>query len=209
MVDVLVAAGLMAVGATFIGWLLWDEFRHRTAQPLDVVFEDGVNDDSQAVSRFVEVVQHAKHELIVHDDGNDMPGTIYNDEDVIEAVDRQMAQHGDLVVKCLFNDRAQLAIVERLSRRYPDRFRVEYRSWPRGRPAFDVHYKIADGGAIGHLSHHDHGARERYFEVRNCLGVNQRERNIELGKYMRRFNRQFRLAARQRRKAERQQREAE
>lgn len=189
--DVLVAGGLTAVGATFIAWLLWDELRHWTAQPLDVVFEDGVNDDVEAVSRFVEVVRHAKCELIIHDDGNDMPGTIYNDESVVGAVDRQMAQHEGLAVKCLFNARAELALVERLSKRYRARFHVRYRRWPWPRPAFDVHYKIADSGAIGHLSHHGYGAGERHFEVRNCLGVNQRERNIELGKYMRRFKRQF------------------
>lgn len=194
MVDALVAAGLIAVGATFIGWLLWDELRHLAAQPLDVVFENGVNDDSEALSKFVTVVQHAERDLIIHDDGNDMPGTIYNDAAVIEAIDRQMAQHKKLVVKCLFNARDKLAMVERLSERYPTRFHVRYRRWRRKRPAFDVHYKIADGGEIGHLSHHDYGARERYFEVRNCVSANQRERDIELGKYMRRFKRQFLLA---------------
>ena len=190
-VDVLMASGLIAVGATFIGWLLWDELRHWTAQPLDVVFEDGINDDREAVSRFVEVVRHAKHELIVHDDGNAMPGTIYNDENVIRAVDEQMTSHEKLVVKCLFNACDKLAMVERLSELYPDRFHVKYRRWRRARPVFDVHYKIADRGAIGHLSHHDYGAAERNFEVRNCLSVNQRERDIEFGKYMRRFKRQF------------------
>ena len=207
-VDVLVAYGLIAVGATFIGWLLFDGFRHWAAQPLDVVFEDGVNDDLEAGSRFIDVVQHAEHELIVHDDGNDMPGTIYNDEEVIRAVDQQMAKHEKLVVKCLFNARAKLALVEQLSERYSERFHVRYRRWRWPRPAFDVHYKIADRGAIGHLSHHDYGAEDRYFEVRNCLGVNQRERNIEFGKYMRRFKRQFRLAAWQRPKPERQRQEA-
>ena len=92
-------------------------------------------------------------------------------------------------------------MVERLSERYPERFHVRYRRRRWARPVFDVHYKIADRGAIGHLSHHDYGAAERYFEVRNCLSVNQRERNIELGKYMRRFKRQFWLA-RQNREAE-------
>lgn len=194
--DVLVAAGLIVVGATFIVWLLWDGFWHHAAQPFDVVFEDGVNDDKEAVSRFVEVVQHAERDLIVHDDGDNMSDTIYNREDVIEAVDQQMAKHGELAVKCLFNTRAKLAMVEQLSERYPSRFHVRYSRWPWKRPTFDVHYKIADDGAIGHLSHHDFGAAERYFEVRNCLDVNQRERNIELGKYARRFKLRFWLAQR-------------
>lgn len=192
--DILVAAALIAAGAAFIAWLLWDGFRHRTAQPLDVVFENGVNDDAEASSRFIKVVGHATRELIVHDDGNDMPGTIYNDEEVIDAVDRQMAHHEALVVKCLFNTCQRLAMVERLSKGYPTRFHVRYRRWPWQRPAFDVHYKIADRGAIGHLSHHGYGAEERYYEVRNCLHVNQRERTIEFGKYMRRFKWQFWLA---------------
>ena len=196
--DILVAAGLTATGATFIGWLIWDGIRHWRAQPFEVVFTSGTtNDDNAAVKEFIKVVQHATKNLIVHDDGNKMHGTIYDNPEAIEALDRQMNEHQDLVVKCLFNDNTpgKLKMVEELRQRHPERFKVKYRRWPWSRPAFDVHYKIADDGAFGHLSHHAMEGKKRHFEVRDCSAANQTERNIEHGKYMRRFKWQFRLAS--------------
>ena len=193
--DILVAAGLTATGATFIGWLIWDGIRHWRAQPFEVVFTSGTNDDTEAVSKFVEVVQHATKNLIVHDDGNKMHGTIYDNPEAIEALKRQMNKHEDLVVKCLFNIPDELKMVDELRQHYPERFKVKYRRWPWSRPAFDVHYKIADDGAFGHLSHHAMEGKKRHFEVRDCSAANQTERNIEHGKYMRRFKWQFRLAS--------------
>ena len=193
--DALVAAGLTVAGATFVLWLLWDEVKHWAAQPFDVEVTRGVNDDSLAVGAFIDIVRGATRNLIIHDDGNKMQGrTIYDAPEVIQAVDDQMEKHEELAVMCLFNARDDLAMVDQLSKRYPERFHVRYRRWPWRRPAFDVHYKIADDGAVGHLSHHDWGAEERDFEVRDCLAVNRAERNIQLGKYMRRFKREFRLA---------------
>lgn len=194
-IDILVAAGLTVTGATFIGWLVWDGIRHARAQPFEVNFTSGTNDDDKAVSEFLIVVQHATRNLIVHDDGNKMPGTIYDDPKAIEALDRQLSEHEDLVVKCLFNTHDKLEMVEQLRQRHPERFKVKYRRWSWPRPTFDVHYKIADDGAFGLLSHHDMGNGERHFEVRDCLRTNQTERDIEHGKYMRRFKRQFRLAS--------------
>ena len=190
--DVLTAAGLIGAGAIFILWLVWDEVRHWNDQPFDVVVTSGRNDDKQAVETFVRVVGEAERSLIIHDDGNKAPGTIYDDPAVIQAMDDQMQKHEALDVKCLFNAHDELTLVDQLSRRYPDRFHVRYRRWRR--PAFDVHYKIADDGAIGHLSHHDLGAENRVFEVRDCRRVNKTERKIQLGKYTRRFKRQFLLA---------------
>lgn len=194
MAEILFAGVLTVTVGTFIVWMVWDGIRHWRAQPFDVVFTSGTNDDEQAVSGFVEVVRRATKNLIVHDDGNKMAGTIYDNPKAIEALDRQMNEHEQLVVKCLFNTRDELKMVEQLRQRHPERFKVKYRRWPWPRPAFDVHYKIADNGAYGHLSHHDMGERERHFEVRDCTAVNQTERNIEHGKYMRRFTRQFLMA---------------
>ena len=145
-VDTLFATGLTAIVVGFIGWMVWDEIRRWRAQPFDVVFTSGTNDDKQAVSRFVDIVRHATKNLIVHDDGNKMPGTIYDNPEAIEALDRQLTEHEQLVVKCLFNVHDELAMVERLRQRHPERFKVKYRRWPWPRPAFDVHYKIADSG---------------------------------------------------------------
>ena len=177
--DILVAAALVVAGATFLGWLVWGGIRHQRAQPFEVVFTSGVNDDNQAVAKFIEVVGHATRRLIIHDDGNKMPGTIYDSAEATEALDAQMNTHKGLVVECLFNSRDKLAMVEQLRHRHPSRFKVKYRRWPWRRPAFDVRYKIADDGAFGHLSHHPFGVKERHFEVRDCSDANQTERDIE------------------------------
>ena len=110
--DVLAAAGLIAAGAIFILWLLWDEVMHWNDQPFDVVVTPGRNDDKQAVETFVSVVREAERSLIIHDDGNKAPGTIYDDPTVIEAMDDQMRKHKELAVKCLFNAHDELALVD-------------------------------------------------------------------------------------------------
>ena len=145
-VDMLVIAGLVAIGVAFAGWLMWAGIKNARAQPFDVVFDDGENDDPEARSNFLKVLRHAKRKLIVHDDGDNMQASIYNEADVIEAVRRQLDGNPKLVVMCLFNVRENLKMVERLSGL--ERFQVKYRRWFWARPAFDVHYKIAMTGRL-------------------------------------------------------------
>ena len=191
-VDLLVLAGLVAVGVTFAAWLVWAGIEHAKGQPFDVVFDDGEEDENATAPAFLSVLKHAKRKLIVHDDGDNTSTSIFNDTDVVEAVKRQLDDNQKLVIACLFNVRENLMTVKSLGGH--ERFRVKYRRWRWSPSAFDVHYTIADDGSIGRLSHLGKGAKKRRFEIRNCLNARQSERNIEFGRYMRRFEHQFLLA---------------
>ena len=63
-----------------------------------------------------------------------------------------------------------------------------------GRPPDDIHYKIADGGAIGHLSDHEPGQPERHFKLLDCLATKPRSKARVFGKYLRRFEQDFESA---------------
>lgn len=186
MLETLVIA-LLIVGAVLPAVILWwwhcDRVRIRTYSR--------VNDDDAAAEMFVRVLNAAKESLVIHDDGDQTKGTVYEDERVIDAVRRQLQRHDALKIQCLFNDREDLALVRRMGEEFPGRFQARYRRGPR--PAGHIHYKIADRGLIGHLS--AHGRRARSFKLFDCSAAKPRTRRIVFGKYLRQFERDVAAAA--------------
>ena len=65
------------------------------------------NDDEEAADVMVDLIQRTSWRLVVHDDGNDTPASIYNNERVINALDERMAKRRWLQVRCLFNYKGQ------------------------------------------------------------------------------------------------------
>ena len=47
---------------------------------------DVKNDNDGAIAHFLAVLSHAERELLVHDDGDKARGSLYEDEDTVEAV---------------------------------------------------------------------------------------------------------------------------
>ena len=165
----------------------------RMADSLRMGVQTGLNDDDAAVHTFISVVNAAKDTLIVHDDGNEMEGTVYNDEHAISAVRRQLEKQKNLKVRFLFNEQAKLKMVDELRSKFPAR--VEVRYMRDGRPQEDdIHYKIADAGIVGHLSDHEHGHPERHFKLFDCSATSPRSRIRVFGEYIDRFERDFELA---------------
>ena len=152
---------------------------------LNVNVRGGLNDDDTAATMFTDILAKAKETLVIHDDGNKVEGTVYDNPDVIDAVRRQLAGNQALRIRCLFNDREDLDLVRQMRSEYPDRFEVWYRSAPR--PLGDIHYKIADDGTIGHLSSHGHGQLERRFKLLDCSDAKPRTRKRAFGKYLHQF----------------------
>lgn len=165
------------VPAIFLWWWYWDSANVRV--------QDGVNDDETAATMFIDILQAAQETLVIHDDGNKMAGTVYDDAAVVEAVRHQLAGNGALRIQCLFNDREDLDLVRQMRSEYPDRFLVWYREGPR--PIQDIHYKIADDGVVGHLSLHGHRQSERKFKLLDCSDAKPRTRKSVFGKYLDRF----------------------
>ena len=160
---------------------------------------EGMNKPGVATENFIETVRHAKKSLIIHDDGNDMSDSVYNDQEAIDAVVSQMSEQESLRVKCWFNVRSEtelglLAAIRKEGHLAP-RFEVRYRkpsvlklwhfSW------FDPHYKIADGGQYGTVSKHAFEARRRRFRIEDCVRASEKGRDITFGPYMRDFDKGF------------------
>lgn len=173
---VAIVAGAI-VPAIVLWWWHWDS--------VNVRVQGGLNDDDTAATTFTDILRTAKRTLVIHDDGNKMAGTVYDDADVVEAVRRQLADNQALRIRCLFNDREDLDLVRQMRSEYPDRFQVRYRKGPR--PPGDIHYKIADDGAFGHLSSHGHGQPEGRFKLLDCSGAKPRTRKRAFGKYLDQF----------------------
>ena len=160
-------------------WWYWDS--------VNVRVQSGVNDDA-AATLLIFVLKAAKRTLVIHDDGNKHPETVYDNECVIDAVRRRLAENQELGIRCLFNDRDDLELVRQMCAEYPDRFKVWYGDRLM-RPDDDIHYKIADGGAVGHLSWHEHMQPEREFKLLDCSGAKPRTRKRAFGKYLDQFER--------------------
>ena len=159
----------------------------------------GMNAPKVATANFIKAVEHAEESLIIHDDGNHMADSIYNDQDAIRAVVDRMYECESLRVKCWFNEKATLeldlvATIRKDSRLAP-RFEVRYRKRTKLRlwrsSWLDPHYKIADDGKYGLVSRHAFRSGRRKFQIEDCVQASTRGRAITLGPYMRRFDRGF------------------
>lgn len=163
----------------------------------------GRNEPEVATANFVEAVGHADKSLIIHDDGNNMADSLYNDPDAIEALVNRMNEHEAIRVKCWFNVESvpELGLVAAIRKdsRLATRFEIRYRkptllelwrlSW------LDPHYKIADG-EFGTLSNHAFGSGRRRFRIEDCTRASAKGRDITLGPFMRRFDRGFEKGSR-------------
>ena len=136
--------------------------------------------------------------VIVYDDGNYMPTSVYEDDDVIEAVREKGLSTPRFRMRCYFNFDEDL----KFRRAFDSDSRVEIRTGNGRRSssaAEEVHCKIIDGGRLAHLSRHEVGAGERELEVVDCLAVPRwgfrHVARKEFGMHIRNFKRRFAKAA--------------
>ena len=132
-----------------------------------MVREKGVNTNEQATSMFVELLNEAEKSIDIHDDGNSFHESVYNNDDVVSAMERCLSR--GITIRCLFNDADQPLKILNLHRseEYGQRLHVWYVSGGRKEP--DTHYKIVDNGRLVHLSNHAHGDSEREYELRKAV----------------------------------------
>lgn len=112
------------------------------------------NNDSLAKEAFLALLSEAEREMLVYDDGNDDPKSIYNDPEVIDQIDETLHQRPDLELKCVFNVQDRTKFTER----FGDHARVSIRA--RRINKRRVHYKIVDRRKA-YISCHELGSRER------------------------------------------------
>lgn len=139
--------------------------------------EHGENTDEQATKMFIDLIESTRKSIVIHDDGDDSTKSMYNSAEVIDAIERQIKKHPNLQVKCWFNDREDIKLVNLADGIYAENFEIWYSEGER--PDNDIHYKIVDGGRLVHLSRHEHGASEREYFLRRAempLAIGTRKR---------------------------------
>lgn len=78
----------------------------RRAWPFLYVDADtDINTDAAAIKHFQNLLDDAEEKMAVYDDGNDMEGSLYQDEGVIEAVRRKLdeKEESGFRMQCFFN----------------------------------------------------------------------------------------------------------
>lgn len=151
----------------------------------------GWNDPTLVERFFAYILKVVRRELIIHDDGDDSVGSIYNSDRVVEALRARLKQTVGFRVRVLFNFRQELE-VNKLATEFPGRVEIRYRNGERAEG--DIHYKIVDGGKAGYLSRHSVGDEKREYEFFNCSLSRKRVRERIFGDYCQRFEQEFEAA---------------
>ena len=166
-------------------WFMFRAYRHCQFGVVAVT-----NDNAEAMVRFVETLEYANSELLIHDDGDKVEGSVYDDDSVIQAVRDRLAECPNLRIRCLLNFKEDVKVAK-LSEEFNERFQVRYLHQ---RPVGDIHFKIADHGKWAYLSTHRQGALERDGEVCDGRSASERVRQYYVGDLLEAFNEGFEKA---------------
>ena len=151
------------------------------------IIEDEDRGD-EAVVYFMRVLEEADEQMIIHDDGDRVDGSIYNHKEVIAALDRRLKSGSKLKVRILFNSPGVQLDILKLAKRHGNRLRIRYRKG--GRPVGDIHYKIADR-RMGCFSEHDEGSTGRKIWVYEFQHAPRKAQDWVFGDTVRRFEQEF------------------
>lgn len=112
----------------------------------------GTNSDDEARRLFIALVRGAKDEIRLYDDGE--PGSMYDEPDVIAAVEKQLEAHPSLRIWCVFTHDGET----NFRKAFAGEERVQFSTKS---IRSDIHYRIIDDGKIGYLSRHTDASEER------------------------------------------------
>ena len=164
---------------------------HITSKRLKaIIHEPSINDDDRAVSSFTDLLEQAHSKMMIYDDGDRNDGSIYMKREVVEAVEKKLADEPNFKIRCYFNlDNNTL-----FRKAFNDADQVEIQVGTGERPD-DTHYKIIDDGRMAYLSRHGLGSSERKFQIIDCTRVDESEledmTDSLLGEYKRDIERKF------------------
>ena len=164
--NVIIAIGIVGaiVSMSFVFKYLRKAMTIRTLK-----FERRVkNSDEQAILNTLELIKEAENEIEIFDDGDCFPGSAYEDDRVIEAIEDKLKKNPAFKFRFLFNiGSPELKLIQAACNRETLRGIELYRRISRERPA-DRHYRIIDGGVKGILSEHSVGKGPRTYQNFDC-----------------------------------------
>ena len=150
---------IVAVRTLYRGWVI---LKVKTTT-------SGWNTDNVAAEHFMTLLHDAQERMVVYDDGNNMKGSIYKNDEIINAVRSKLEKQPGFELFCYFNCDDDLPFTEAF--RQHDRAQIVTGT---GERPDDVHYKIIDSGRKAHLSRHELGSTERRYRVVDCTDVPKR-----------------------------------
>ena len=158
--------------ACFAGayWLIERELRHTRRLLAVFTWPASPNSDETVASHIVQLLEEAKEQIEIYDDGNSFEASLYNNKTFLKAVEEKLEESPDFQVNCFFNVNEGLDFTKKFSGH--SRVHIFVRRDGRRPP---VHYKIIDGGVKAYLSTHKFNDHDRTYKVIDCSDVEGEE----------------------------------
>lgn len=118
-----------------------------------------LDDDTTVIDGFLQLLDETESEIIIYDDGDLDPASLYQNPSVVEAIEEKIRTHAGFKVDCVLNECHGLTLFEKELTGHPG---VMVR--PRASNRSLVHYKIIDRRKA-YVSHHRPGAKTRSRKV--------------------------------------------
>ena len=158
--------GCAIIRPSLLQMLMVDPVRIYPTQP---------NDDDVALKNIIDLLEEAKEEIEIYDDGNQIEGSPYDDGALIEAVENKLGDNKNFKIVCFFNSSDRLTFKERFQNNKQVDIHIRENESP---PRYDTHYKIIDCGRKACLSEHDpDDSAKRSYRIFDCTKV--REKDVE------------------------------
>ena len=160
---------LALTAPAFYAWRTWGL--------LGLNLKVGMNDDVVAKEMFVKLLNNARREMWICDDGDNFSGSIYNMPEIVKAIEDRLQSNQQLRLFCLFSSEDQTRFTQDLE----GNPRVHVK---RAQPRRDVHFKIIDDGTKGYVSAHPRGSFERRYRSYDCTRAPKHIRQAALGRHL-------------------------
>ena len=185
-----VTVGVLAAGTVLGIWILLRAFQFVYVR----VTPAQVDDSESVLTSFIQFLSEARTSMVVYDHGDDMGGSLYNDQRAIDAVCSKLRANPGFRLQCLLNCNHDVKFRKELANEERVDIRTRIDS---GNPS-GIYYMMIDGGVKAYLSRHAPGSRDRRFKIVDCTSVSRRHlsRVVEgvLGKHRADFSRAFNVA---------------
>ncbi len=191
--------GAVIIGLGFLGCMVYwvvglyrfDQLKRVRSSPVQM------NDDESTKATFKAFLEEAQSSMDIYDDGDNVDGSIYMNEEITGLVKRKLEDNPDFRIRCLFNFDEPNLLFRRAFKGFTPQLEIKTRD--RSKPRLDIHYKIIDDGAKAYLARHDPGSRNRLFRIVDCTTVSESNRkrasDVILGRYKRDFGEAFMTAS--------------
>ena len=135
------------------------------------VTEMSPNNNEAAEQIFLELLDEAETEIVMYDAGDDDDGSLYQSQEVVQAIRDKLHENAEFKVDCVLNNRAGATLFETELAQEPNVKIRERRDNPSR-----VHYKIIDGRKA-HVSCHEPGKMVRNSRMIDCSNAPSRRRD--------------------------------